>query len=476
MPRALCRGDNPRRQEEQQLGAVHARRITLEQVADDWDAAQDWHLRDVDLRRSDDHAADDDRRAVRNRNLALGRFGVQRRNALNARDTLIDLGIFDDYVHEYGAIRGDLRGDNELEHGVNVLHRNRVVDRRLNRNLHTLLDRGLFVVLGHDARLRQQFADALGFRGGDEEVEREVRRTSREAEAAGRHACAEVDVQRDTGGGAVAGGLAGADHNRRRGNTRASGHAAAADRRRSAEERAAASGRAGEAELGTDVLGEGAGSGDNASFDFNLLRFAVELVEQVIDIRNDRRNVADDELVRARVEQDVSAGGQKFLQRRRQRFRLRVVEHAGHGRQFLRIVFRLADVAGGLGFLLDGVERSDAEHVAVELLLKSVVLENDVESLVPGYFVENDRQRALDVGIEHDVQAADFVDQAEEVAQIDVFQVYRDRLTAVAAGHGLRCNGCGCVSGLSGCLSRRFLRGDGTNRFIFLPAERCEDD
>src|SRR6202012_1369468 len=260
-------------------------------------------------------------------------------------------------------------------------------------------------------------------------------------------------------------------------NARGGGHAAAADCRRTAEERAATGGGTGEAEFGTDVLGEGAGFSAGASFDFHLLRLAVELAKQVIDIRDDRRNVTDDELVRAAVEQDVAASGQKFLQRGRQRFRFRVVERARDGGHFLRIVFRLADVAGSLSFLLDGFEGRDAEHVAVELLFESVVLENDVESLVPGYFVEHDRQCALDVGIEHDVQAADFVNQAEEVAQIDVLEVYRDRLTGVAARRGLRSNGRGCVSGLSGCLSRRFLRGDRTNRFVFpFFAKRCQND
>ena len=120
-----------------------------------------------------------------------------------------------------------------------------------------------------------------------------------------------------------------------------------------------------------------------------------------------------------------------------QRLRLGVVEHAGHGDHFLRIVFRLANVARGLGFLLDGVERGDAEHVAVELLFEAVVLENDVESLIPRNFVEDDGQGTLDVGIEDDVQAADFVNQAEEVAEIDVFQVHRDGLTGVTARHAV---------------------------------------
>ena len=103
---------------------------------------------------------------------------------------MIDLGVFHQHVHEHRAFRGDLRGHFQFQHGVNELHGNRVVDGGLDRNLGTLLDGGLLVVLGDDFRLGEQFADALGFRGGDEEVHREVRRTMREAEAAGRYACA----------------------------------------------------------------------------------------------------------------------------------------------------------------------------------------------------------------------------------------------------------------------------------------------
>src|SRR6185312_14628286 len=169
------------------------------------------------------------------------------------------------------------------------------VDGGLNRNLHTLLDRGLFVVLGHDARLGEQFADALGFGCGDEEVESEVRRTRGEAEAAGRSLRAEVDVERNTGGSSVAGRLTAGNAHRGSRNAGACGDAAAADCWRTAVERTAAGGGGCKAEFGTDVLRERAGCGDDASFDFNLLRLAIELAEQIVDIRNDRRNVVDDE-------------------------------------------------------------------------------------------------------------------------------------------------------------------------------------
>ncbi len=128
---------------------------------------------------------------------------------------LIDLGVFDEHIHVDRAFRGDLRSDLQLEHGVDVLHGNGVVDGRLDRNLDTLLDGGLFVVLGHDAGFGEQLTNALGLRGGDKEVHRKVRGPVREAETAGRHARTEVNVQRDTGSRAVAGGLPGGNRHGR---------------------------------------------------------------------------------------------------------------------------------------------------------------------------------------------------------------------------------------------------------------------
>jgi len=61
-----------------------------------------------------------------------------------------------------------------------------VVDGRLNWNLRTLLDRGLFVVLRHHAWLGKQFTHALRFCRGDKEVDREVRRTVRKSETRSR--------------------------------------------------------------------------------------------------------------------------------------------------------------------------------------------------------------------------------------------------------------------------------------------------
>ena len=61
-------------------------------------------------------------------------------------------------------------------------------------------------------------------------------------------------------------------------------------------------------------------------------------------------------------------------------------------------------------------------------------MQHDVQSLIPRYVVENDRQRPLHAGVHHDVQATDLVNQAEEVAQVHIFQVHRNRFTGISVG------------------------------------------
>ena len=73
--------------------------------------------------------------------------------------------FFDGHVHVDRSVRGDLRGHVQFEHRVHELHGNGVVDDRLHRNLGSLLDGGLLVVLRDDFRLREQLADAAVLRG-----------------------------------------------------------------------------------------------------------------------------------------------------------------------------------------------------------------------------------------------------------------------------------------------------------------------
>ena len=74
---------------------------------------------------------------------------------------------------------GDLRRDVEFQHGVHELHRDRVVDDGLHRNLGTLLHDRLLVVLGDDLRLGDQLADAALFRGGDDLIQSEIGRSGK---------------------------------------------------------------------------------------------------------------------------------------------------------------------------------------------------------------------------------------------------------------------------------------------------------
>ena len=105
--------------------------------------------------------------------------------------------------------------------------------------------------------------------------------------------------------------------------------------------------------------------------------------------------------------------------------------------------------------MLQGLDRGDAQNVAFQFARQFVVLEHDVERLIPRHVIEHDGQRAVHVRIEHHVQSADFVDQAEEVFQVDIFQVDRDRLTRV-----LR-SGCDafCCPACAFCSAARFTAG-----------------
>ena len=103
---------------------------------------------------------------------------------------------------------------------------------------------------------------------------------------------------------------------------------------------------------------------------------------------------------------------------------MRIAEEAGHGDfihgQRLRLDLRTA----GISFLAQRLYGGDAQYVALQLAVEAVVLQNDVQSLVPGHVIQHDGQRAVHIGIKHHVESADLVHQAEKVFQVDVFQVH----------------------------------------------------
>ncbi len=122
-------------------------------MPDDRETPEQRYLGGGHILSRDDDSSDDDRAAIRNQNLRFFGLRVQCRNALDARNALVDLRILDQHVHEHRAFLGDLRGHFQFQHRVDELDGNRVIDRRLDRDFLTLFNDCLFVVLRHHARL-----------------------------------------------------------------------------------------------------------------------------------------------------------------------------------------------------------------------------------------------------------------------------------------------------------------------------------
>src|SRR5260370_26172395 len=147
-------------------------------------------------------------------------------------------------------------------------------------------------------------------------------------------------------------------------------------------------------------------------------------MDQVVKDRDDRGNIANDQLVRAVIEQNIAARTKELLQRRRHRGSLGITQYASHGHRSDCFGLRLFQIALGLGFLLQSGPRRDPQDVAVELFVQAVILHHDIERLIPRHFIQYDGERPLDRWIQYPVQAADFMNQAEEILQAYVLQVY----------------------------------------------------
>ena len=331
-----------------------------------------------------------------------------------------------------------MRGHFQLQHRVDVLDGNRVVDGRLNRNLCSLLNGGLFVVLRDDFGLRQQFADALRLRCGDHEIQREIRRGEQIAHAARRSAGSKVRDQwhrhvRCRGIAAWNRRLA-VNKCRRCGYARNEGAEYRADAYGGvAAKNVVACGR-GKSELRPDILSKRSRCRYHPRFNLHLLGLAVQLRSQIVNRRYDGGNVADDQSIRTVIRKNVAPRGEELLECFLHGRGLCITQDARHGNRINRLGLRFHQVALRLRLGLQCRPRGDPQNVAVQLLVQAVVLQHDVQSLVPGHFIQNDRQAALHGRVQHHVQPADLMDQAEEVAQIHVFQVDRDRFSRVPRG------------------------------------------
>ena len=183
--------------------------------------------------------------------------------------------------------------------------------------------------------------------------------------------------------------------------------------------------------LHADIASEAARCRNHAGLDFDFLRLAVHLLDDAIDLRQNRWNVGDDQRIGAFVGHHVAALAQEFLNRNQYVFGMRVAEEPGDAdfvdRKRLGIDLR----APVFGFPLERVHGGDAQNIAIQLPGQIVVLEHDVQRLIPRHVIEYDGQVAVDLGVEHDVQSADLVNQAEEILQVYILKVDRDGLAGI---------------------------------------------
>src|SRR3990172_7460847 len=416
-----ARGD-----EEEQLLRRSLPPRALEQVADDRDAAEQRHLGDVGGVVGDHHPADHHRAPVVDQDLGGGGLRGQRRDAVDAGNTGVDGGVLNHDVEEDRAVGGDLRLDVQPQHHVDELRGDGVVHHRLHRDAGALLDLRLDVVLGDQAGLGEHLGDVAGLGGGQDDVQGHVGPAVAEeqARAGGRR---EVGDQRLRGGRGCP-----TRRRRRAGNQRRREEADEGARaQRAAHDAAAAAGGGGEGQLRAQLAREGGAGADHAGFDFDLKRLAVELLDEVVNPRDDGGDVADDEGVGAGVANNLAARGEEALEGGLEVARLGVAELHG-------VHHRLGGFFAGLGqvavlFLLGLEPRpgGDAQHVPFQGAAQAVVAQDDVQGLIPGDVNQHQRDRAADVGVDDDVQPADLVDQAEEILEVNVLEVDRNRLARV---------------------------------------------
>ena len=175
------------------------------------------------------------------------------------------------------------------------------------------------------------------------------------------------------------------------------------DRGRTAQEACRVSSGRGDAKLGANFARERAVGCNDTGLDFDLLRPAVELADEVVEHRQGARNVANDERVGTIVGNDIAARREKLLERTRKVGRLRVAQHASRGNDVGGFGLCLGEIAALFRLFLQGGPRRDTQDVSIQLLIEIVVLEDDVEGLIPWHVVQNDSQRSLHIRIQHDV-------------------------------------------------------------------------
>src|SRR5208282_3252429 len=167
--------------------------------------------------------------------------------------------------------------------------------------------------------------------------------------------------------------------------------------------------------LRTNFSREAAGGGYYASFNFHFLRLAVKLGEQPVDVRHHRGDIRDDDRIGALVGNHVTALRQEFFQCKDNVFGVGITQEPRDRLLIDSQCLGFLLSPARFGFMAQRFQGGDAQHVAVKLTSEIVVFEHDVEGLIPRHVIQHDGQRTFNVGVEHYIQSADLVNQAEEI-------------------------------------------------------------
>ncbi len=71
--------------------------------------------------------------------------------------------------------------------------------------------------------------------------------------------------------------------------------------------------------------------------------------------------------------------------------RLGIIQHARHGYRGNGLCLGFYQVALASPLPFASVVRGNPQYISVELLIETIILEDDIQSLIPRHFIEHDR-------------------------------------------------------------------------------------
>ena len=145
-----------------------------------------------------------------------------------------------------------------------------------------------------------------------------------------------------------------------------------------------------------------------------------------------RRQVGDDQRVGAGIDLHVAARREhRAPDERRRLIRLRVAERVGAHRERAGVGRRLRQLGPRVLLAAQRLDPGDADDGAVDGVVELIAAQDHLERLIPRHVGEHDVDRALDVGIDDHVEAADLGEGAQHRAQIDALEIHADRMAGV---------------------------------------------